>query len=189
MSKNQKKSNVDKTAAKKAAVLGTEKKSRGPLYAMIACAVVVLAGAFLFYSKGGGGPAVAAATSDSSTPSGSEITLAAAQFDGGQAKYFRHDGGGGVNIRYFLLKASDGTIRSAFDTCDTCWAAGKGYKQDGDVMVCQNCGRRFKSTQIGDIYGGCNPAPLKVETRGGNVVVQLKDILDGRHYFDYSKGG
>ena len=131
----------------------------------------------------------AAAASTPSDSSGTEIIIPAAEFDGGQAKFFQYDGGKGISIRYFVVKASDGTLRSAFDACDTCWASGKGYKQAGDVFICQNCRRRFKTTEIGLVYGGCNPAPLKSETREGTLVIRVKDVVDGRPYFDLPRGG
>ena len=80
-------------------------------------------------------------------------------------------------------------IRAAFDACDVCWPSGKGYYQDGDVMVCRNCGRRFASVKINEVKGGCNPAPLKRTITGDKLVIQTSDILAGKQYFDFSKGG
>jgi len=111
-----------------------------------------------------------------------------ALFDDGKARYFEHKDGG-IAIRYFVIKSSDGVIRAAFDACDVCWRAGKGYAQDGDFMVCGNCGQRFKSTQVNEVKGGCNPAPLDRRLENGTVVIQVSDILGGKGYFDYSKKG
>ena len=135
------------------------------------------------------GIVAASATTDPPSAQGTEITLLATAFDDGQAKFFQYDAHDGPVVRYFVVKASDGTLRAAFDACDTCWASGKGYKQAGDVFICQNCRRRFKTSEIGLVYGGCNPAPLKSETRGGTFVIQVKDILEGRRYFDLPGGG
>lgn len=36
------------------------------------------------------------------------------------------------------------TIRTAFNTCQVCYSSGRGYYvQEGNVLVCQNCGNRF----------------------------------------------
>jgi uncharacterized membrane protein len=109
-------------------------------------------------------------------------------FDDGKARYFEHKDGS-ITIRYFVIKSSDGVIRAAFDACDVCWPAGKGYAQDGDFMVCGNCGQRFKSTQVNEVKGGCNPAPLDRRVENGTVVIQVSDILGGKGYFDFSKKG
>jgi uncharacterized membrane protein len=51
----------------------------------------------------------------------------------------------GTQMEVIVVKAPDGTIRTALNTCQVCYDSGRGYyKQDGDVLVCQNCGNRFK---------------------------------------------
>ena len=77
-------------------------------------------------------------------------------------------------------------IRSAFDACEVCWPEGKGYMQDGTVMICRNCGRRFESVKINDVHGGCNPAPLKRTIEGDQVVIHVDDVKQGRRYFNFS---
>ena len=52
-------------------------------------------------------------------------------------------------------------------------------------MVCRNCGRRFASVRINEVKGGCNPAPLNRSVEGGQLVIQIKDIQEGRQYFDF----
>jgi uncharacterized membrane protein len=50
-------------------------------------------------------------------------------------------------------------------------------------MICNNCGRRFHSSQINVVEGGCNPAPLHREMVGENLVINIKDILPGSRFF------
>jgi len=71
-----------------------------------------------------------------------------------------------TKLEVIAVKASDGTIRTAFNTCQVCYSSGKGYyKQSGDVLVCQNCGNRFKMTQVEIHSGGCNPVPIFSENK------------------------
>ena len=59
------------------------------------------------------------------------------------------------------VKAPDGSIRKAFNTCQVCYNSGRGYYvQEGNQLVCQNCGNRFDISQIEVIKGGCNPVPI-----------------------------
>ncbi len=184
MAKDRPTNHQGKNAAKKAAVLGTEKKSRRPII-LAAAVLLTAAGAagWLLQGKGAQNGPVEAVTSSESAAS--VVTLPAGQFEDGKARHFEHVAGG-LTIRYFVLKSSDGVIRAAFDACDVCWPAGKGYFQDGDVMVCRNCGRRFASVLINEVQGGCNPAPLARILENGKVVIQVKDIAAGRQYFDFS---
>jgi uncharacterized membrane protein len=108
-------------------------------------------------------------------------------FDNGKAHFFSYKTNDGVTIRYFIMKSSDGVIRAAFDACDVCWPENKGYTQQGDFMVCNNCGRRFPSIRINEVRGGCNPAPLKRKIEQGNVVIRVTDLLQGKTYFDFRR--
>ena len=82
-----------------------------------------------------------------------------------------------------MVKSSDGIIRAAFDACDVCFASKKGYSQDGDFMVCNNCGRRFHSSRINVVKGGCNPAPLSREVAGEHLVITVADVIPGSRFF------
>ena len=182
MSKKKKK-NQDKIEAKKAVVLGLEKKGRLPIIIAIA-GVILIAGAAVFYvSRSGNNMAATASTPLSSTSTA--VTFPASLFEDGKARHFEHVDGK-LTIRYFVLKSSDGVIRAAFDACDVCWPANKGYYQEGDYMVCRNCGRKFASVRVNEVKGGCNPAPLNRTMENGKLVIQVKDIREGRQFFDFA---
>jgi uncharacterized membrane protein len=118
-----------------------------------------------------------------------EVTYAVSEYKDGKARFYEYKTPEGIRIKYFVLRSSDGVIRAAFDACDVCWPEGKGYKQKGDYMVCVNCGKRFASVRVGEVQGGCNPAPLKREVVGDKLVVKFKDILEGKKYFNFAKKG
>ena len=112
----------------------------------------------------------------------------ASQFADGKAKHFTYKTADGITVKYFVVKSSDGVIRAAFDACDVCWPEGKGYTQKGDFMVCNNCGKQFKTTRVNEVSGGCNPAPLTRKVENNQVVIKSEDIEKGKRYFDF-KGG
>jgi hypothetical protein len=149
---------LEKRQAKKDVVLGTEKKGRLPLIVAIVCSVLIVGGGIYYasYDPSETAPVAGSFTSENNAS------------------------------KYFVLKSSDGIIRAAFDACDVCWPAGKGYYQEGDYMVCRNCGRKFASVLVNEVKGGCNPAPLNRRVENGKVVIDVKDILDGRQYFNFS---
>jgi uncharacterized membrane protein len=67
----------------------------------------------------------------------------------------------GMKMEVLAVKAPDGTIRTAFNTCQVCYASGRGYfVQTGTVLVCQNCGNRYRMSQVERQAGGCNPVPI-----------------------------
>ncbi len=188
MSKNRKENIAKKSAGKKAIILETKKKSRLPMLLASGLAVLVIAAVAFFMTRNNGGETVAA-ESPKTDASATSITYPVELFADGKARHFRHKVDDAITIQYFLLKSSDGVIRAAFDACDVCWPAGKGYQQSGDVMVCRNCGRKFASVMVNEVKGGCNPAPLNRKVEDGKVVLQINDILSGKQYFDFSKRG
>jgi uncharacterized membrane protein len=112
-----------------------------------------------------------------------DVVIPAAQFDDGQARFFTYDTSNGETVRFFVMKSGDGVIRAAFDACDVCYREKRGYRQQGDHMLCINCGQTFESTQINVRQGGCNPAPLDRALLDGQVVLKAADLEQGAFYF------
>lgn len=85
------------------------------------------------------------------------------------------------------VRASDGTVRTVFNTCQICYDSGRGYfKQNGEYLVCQNCGNRFHINQLEKVKGGCNPVPITAEDKKevGDYIVISGDFLSaGKDYF------
>jgi uncharacterized membrane protein len=110
------------------------------------------------------------------------IRLPVADFADGTARFYTFQSGDKA-LRFFVLASSDGVVRAAFDACDVFFASGKGYHQEGDEMVCSNCGTRFPSDQVNVLSGGCNPAPLARQVQGTDIVIQAADVEDGGRFF------
>ncbi|UOD35694.1 DUF2318 domain-containing protein [Deferribacteraceae bacterium V6Fe1] len=89
----------------------------------------------------------------------------------------------GRPVKFFVLQDNNGTIRAAFDACDVCYPEKKGYRQEGDFVVCNNCGQKFHESKINEVRGGCNPAPLDRKINGQYLEIQVADIKKGAFYF------
>ena len=189
MSKNKTKKDVaERSAAKKEAILKTEKKSQSPLRTLAVVAVVVIGGLAFYLSQTGFNSKTQARTpSIQPEVTASEVSFPMQAFADGKAQYFQYPMGNGVTVRFFILRSSDGIVRAAYDACDVCWREGKGYYQDGDFMVCRNCGQRFASVKVNEIKGGCNPAPLNRTIVGDKLIIKIADIVQGSQYFDLAK--
>ena len=96
---------------------------------------------------------------------------------GTTATFYSYDSDG-VTVRYFVVKDTQGTIHVAFDACDVCYEAKKGYKQNGEVMQCLNCGQTFAITDIGieNTGGGCWPSFLPMNIDGNDVIIKIVDL-------------
>lgn len=168
---------------RKSVVLKNEKKKYLPLIAVVCCIIPAAVGLWYFWTQTGNNPSIPS----NHTPEAfvSQISYPQKTFQGGSAIHYEYTEGD-TTIRYFIVKSSDGIIRAAFDACDVCWPAGKGYYQEGEDMVCRNCSRKFPANSINEVKGGCNPAPLARSVSGENVLIRVNDILEGKKYFDFS---
>jgi len=114
--------------------------------------------------------------------SGGAVHIPVNKVNDGKAHYYKYKSSG-KSVNFFVVKSDDNVIRAAFDACDVCFPAKKGYSQDGDVMICNNCGRRFHTSRINIEKGGCNPAPLQRAVVGSDLVIKVADITPGGRFF------
>ncbi|MGE5544447.1 MAG: DUF2318 domain-containing protein [Bacillota bacterium] len=93
----------------------------------------------------------------------------------------------GINMEIIAVKATDGTIRTALNTCQICFDSGRGYyQQEGDFLVCQNCGNRFHIDQVEKIKGGCNPVPVlegDKQDNGDSIAISAEYLASQKQYF------
>ena len=111
------------------------------------------------------------------------VTLAVAKLSDGKAHFYKYEEGG-KEIAFFAVKASDGSVRTAFDACDSCYRSKKGYEQQGDKMNCNNCNQKFAINRLGpNASGGCNPGYLPLQLNGSTISIKASDLKDGARYF------
>jgi uncharacterized membrane protein len=158
----------------------TRRPSLGTLVVSAAAAVFILS---LVVSRMLPGPADASGVSAQSLPTGGDVVLDASDFDDGRARFFRYSTSRGREVLFFVMKSADGVLRAAFDACDVCYRERRGYHQSGDVMICNNCRKAFRSVDINVLEGGCNPAPIPRRVEQGRVVLSAADLESGAVYF------
>lgn len=153
----------------------------GPAAALCLLVVLGLAASAPAFLGFGSGPRQVTATDG-------RVTVPASDLADGKARFYVLNQNG-TDIRFFLVKSPDGRLRAAFDACDVCYPENKGYKQEGDFMICVNCGRRFHTSKVGEVHGGCNPAPLAMTLSGDRVVIALADLAAKTGYFTAGPAG
>jgi uncharacterized membrane protein len=111
------------------------------------------------------------------------VTVALAELDSGKAKFFDYTTSSNTPVRFFAVKSTDGKYRAAMDACDTCFHAKKGYRQEGDSMICNNCGMKFHSNLINQVSGGCNPIGVTCSVEDGQLVIKTSELESRKNYF------
>ena len=89
------------------------------------------------------------------------------------------------DIKYIIVRASDGEIKTVFNACDVCYLADKGYSQSGTELRCNNCGTRFGIDTLGgtNTAGTCHPGYLPHRIENDRVVIDIADLVVGEYYF------
>jgi len=170
---------------KRKKVLGENKKKRFRFELLIPILVLVIGGTWIIVKKAGGGNGSTGNTFvkyERIKADDGIVSLPLSNFEDGKAKYFRYKFPE-KEIVFFVVKSGDGIVRAAFDACDVCYDAKKGYRQEGDIMVCNNCDQEFPTDRINVEKGGCNPSPLERSISGDQLVVQVSDLYKGIRYF------
>lgn len=116
-------------------------------------------------------------------PQNGAFAFPVSEFADGKARFFQYNASPTDRVRFFVVKSTDGVIRAAFDTCDVCFRAKKGYVQQGDNMVCINCGLKFRTDKVNILTGGCNPSALNRTIKGDMVVISQQDVMTGLRFF------
>ena len=114
---------------------------------------------------------------------GNVVTIPLAKVSDGKSHFYKYEDGG-KEIAFFAVKASDGSIKTAFDACDACYRDKKGYEQQGDKMNCKNCNQKFAINRLGpNATGGCNPGYLPNQVSGSTISIKTSDLKAGAKYF------
>ena len=178
---------------KERVLAGSQKRSNTTL--LVGAALVLVIGGAVAYGKvmrqqGSDRPMQAQASSEGNSglhyatveARNGEVQVPISGLQAGAASYFVYKTVG-KEVKFFVLRASDGSIRAALDACQACYHAKLGYRQSGDTLICNNCGMGFKSTDVGHVTGGCSPIPLRNSQDGKTLVVKAADLETGVQYF------
>jgi uncharacterized membrane protein len=81
----------------------------------------------------------------------------------------------GTVIRFLVIHKQNGDFAAALDACQICGTAG--YRQEGQNVICRNCGAAIYIPSIGE-SGGCNPIAVKSRVEGGQVIVDVSALAN-----------
>ena len=184
---NQPQSADDNREKKRAQFSGTPgRKSRTTPILAVALIVLLAVAAYLILSTGDDQPqstSVAPSVNSSAAASNPDLRIPIADLSSGKAKFFDYKTADNKAVRFFVIKSSDGVYRAALDACDTCFHAKKGYHQEGEEMICNNCNLRFHSSLINEVKGGCNPVGLPRAVENDQVVIKASELDKRSSYF------
>jgi uncharacterized membrane protein len=78
-----------------------------------------------------------------------------------------------VDVSFMVIKREEDDFAVALNVCGICPA--RGYHQEGNVLVCDNCNAPINLETVG-MPGGCNPVPLAASLVNGAVQIAAADL-------------
>ncbi|HEV2289059.1 MAG TPA: Fe-S-containing protein [Candidatus Acidoferrales bacterium] len=141
------------------------------LAAAFVCVVVILSlTAEFVYTRASAAPPEA----EKLLAANSAVRISLADMSGVSVRFFSVDVQG-VSFRFIVVRKPNGDYVAALDACQICGAIG--YRQQGSMLICRNCGAPINASEIGQ-PGGCNPIAFKSLIEGANIVVNLSAISE-----------
>lgn len=100
-----------------------------------------------------------------------------------QVRFFQFLNAGSQEVRFFVGRDSAGHVQVAFDANEPCAKAKRGYRAEGEWLVCNKCDKSFRLAEVNAGGGGCKPVPLEHQVNGDELVIAEADILKGWRLF------
>ncbi len=178
------KNNLKRAEQRKILLAQKKKKTQQKAIVSLIIIIAIVSIGFVIYSMGGNENFQDNRIVEETTvQSLDEIVIPLSEI-GDEAKFYSYDSDG-VKIQYFAVTGPDGDVRIALDACDVCYGAKKGYKQNGNVMQCINCGNEYRINGLGteNTYGGCWPSFLPIDIDNENVFIKISDLENKRYMF------
>ncbi|MDR1251932.1 MAG: Fe-S-containing protein [Treponema sp.] len=117
--------------------------------------------------------AVALSPAEPMTIQGDEIIIPIDKINDRHLHRYNYTASENIEMRFIIIRKNDAAYGVGLDACDICGPTGYYERKDG--VVCRLCDVVMNTSTIG-FKGGCNPVPLAYTMRGGNMVIQTRDL-------------
>jgi high-affinity iron transporter len=145
------------------------RQRRWSFAAAILCVLVVLSLAAEFvYARAVNAPSQAKMLAAEN----GQVRIPLSELNDSSLHYYAADADNNL-IRFLVIHRMNGDYATALDACQICGR--QGYRQEGQNVVCRNCGAAIYIPSIGE-SGGCNPIGVKSRVEGGDVIVDLSAL-------------
>ena len=147
------------------------RQRRWMLLAVTSCLIVIVGlTADFVYSEAAAAPPPAQAV----TATNGEVHIPTTTVDDGRLHFFTVESEG-TQIRFLIIRKPGGGYATALDACAICGPAG--YRQEGQNVICRNCGAPIYIPTIGQ-SGGCNPIGFPSRIEGAQIVFTVAAVTE-----------
>jgi uncharacterized membrane protein len=100
-----------------------------------------------------------------------------------EVRFFQFLNAGNQEVHFFVGRDKEGQLQVAFDASETCAKFKRGFRHEGEWMVCNKCDKAFRLTGVSSGGQGCEPIPVQHQLAGSELVLAETDILRGWRLF------
>lgn len=112
-----------------------------------------------------------------------EVVVEMAGVAPGTGRFYSYRTAAGVRLDFFVYRDSAAKPHAVLDACKECYRWKKGYRLDGEEVVCVKCGMRFTLDGLERGTGSCVPIALAAVERGESLVIPAASLEAGARYF------
>jgi uncharacterized membrane protein len=100
-----------------------------------------------------------------------------------EVRFYRFLNSGNQEVRFFVGRDGAGEVQVAFDANEQCAKSKRGFRHEGEWMVCNKCDKSFRLAEVNSGGEGCTPIPLHHRMDGTSLVLAENDVLQGWRLF------
>jgi len=97
----------------------------------------------------------------------------------GQLNLYLYEGAA-ADVTFMVIRRDENDVAVVLNACGIC--PPRGYHQEGDLLICDNCNAPINIETVG-MPGGCNPIPLAASLSGGEVLIAAADLQEAQSVF------
>jgi uncharacterized membrane protein len=114
---------------------------------------------------------------------GGQMTIDLSGLKPKQVRFYRFLNRSNQEVKFFVGRDAEGTVQVAFDANEICFKTKRGYRQEGEWVVCNKCEKSFRLAEVNAGGGGCKPVPLAHRLEGNRLVLAEANVLQGWRFF------
>jgi uncharacterized membrane protein len=112
-----------------------------------------------------------------------QVRISLADLQPQDVRFYRFLNTGNQEVRFFVGRDGAGQVQVAFDANEQCAKSKRGFRHEGEWMVCNKCDKAFRLAETNSHGEGCTPIPVRFRENGQELVLAEADVLQGWRLF------
>ena len=112
-----------------------------------------------------------------------QVRVSLAGLGPNDVRFYQFLNSGNQEVHFFVARDGQGRVQVAFDANEQCAKAKRGFRHEGEWVVCNKCDKAFRIAEINSGGEGCTPVPVRHREEGGELLLAENDVVQGWRLF------